>query len=188
MPDIVSTSRHSLGANAAATPRGPVPHGAGPSPLPKRRWGDLLRNHRFGDWGSPAPALFLLASKVPPTDQGSVLKGRPVLPRDGKPQSGMARSEAEPPAPRYPPPGGEGSRCGTGGLSPEPIAPHRPPSAHTARQCFTSAHGLPHGLSVLSWRCSIPGMKDTRRYLPSPPSRRGSPTRSHGRPPEPPGD
>lgn len=100
---------------------------------------------------------------------------------DGAEQSGATHSP-------LPPLGGEGSRCGTGGLSPEPVAPHRPPSTRTARQCFTSAHGLPHGLSVLSWRCSVPGMKDTRRYLPSPPSRRGSPTRSHGRPPEPPGD
>lgn len=39
LPDIVSTSHHSLGANAATTPQG----GAGHYPVPKRWWGELLR-------------------------------------------------------------------------------------------------------------------------------------------------
>ena len=42
LPDIVSTSHHSLGANTAATPRSPILQGAGCYLVPKHWWGELL--------------------------------------------------------------------------------------------------------------------------------------------------
>jgi len=71
---------------------------------------------------SPTAALFLSASKVPPTNQGFVLKGGPVLPRDEKPQPWTAPHHPSEPGAV----GRKGSHCRIRGLSPEPPRLHHP--------------------------------------------------------------